>query len=94
MVDFTMPTLMTDEFVGKIPEQRALVNRLFEEGRLLTYALSLEASKLWAVFTAETEADLLELVSTMPLTPYMQMRVSELTFYNAAHPFIPAFSVN
>lgn len=94
MVDFTLPTDLPEEFVNKIPEQRSMVNRLLNEGKILNYALSLENSKLWVVFAAASEADLMEIVHRLPLTRYMKVRVSELTFYNSVHAFVPAFSVN
>lgn len=94
MVDFTLPDTLTNDFISTIPSQRAAINRLFAEGKLLNYALSLENSKLWAIFNARTEADLMEMVSDLPLSRYMKVRISELTFYSAAHPFTAAFSVN
>lgn len=94
MVDFTLPTHLSDEFIGLIPQQRAAVNRLLGQGKLLNYALSLENSRLWAVFSVSSEAELMELISTLPLTRYMKVRVSELTFFQAAHAFAPAFSFN
>jgi muconolactone delta-isomerase len=60
----------------------------------VNYALSLETSKLWAVFAVESEAELMELISELPLSKYMKVRISELTFFQAANPFTPAFSVN
>lgn len=94
MVDFTMPKEMPDEFVGLIPRQRAAVNRLMNEGKLLNYSLALEHGKLWAVFNVESESELLEIVYDLPLTSFMKVRVSELTFYNAANTFSNVFSVN
>ena len=94
MVDFTMPQELPDEFVTRIPLQREAVNRLLNEGKILNYALSLENSKLWVVFSVSSENELMEVVQKLPLTRYMKMRVSELTFYNAAHPFALSFSVN
>lgn len=94
MVDFTLPTELPEEFVNNIPRQRAAVNRLLGEGKILNYALSLENSKLWVVFSASSEADLMEMVQRLPLTRYMKVRISELTFYNASNPLSPAFSVN
>jgi len=94
MVDFTMPQDLPDEFVSRIPHQREAVNRLLNEGKILNYALSLENSKLWVVFSVASEDELLEVVQKLPLTRYMKMRFSELTFYNAAHPFPLTFSVN
>jgi len=94
MVDFTMPQDLPDEFIERIPQQRATVSRMLHEGKILNYALSLENSKLWAVFSVHSETELMQLVQRLPLTRYMNVRVSELTFYNAARPYTPAFSVN
>ena len=94
MVDFTLPTELPEDFVNSIPRQRAAVNRLLGEGKILNYALSLENSKLWVVFSASSEAELMEMVQRLPLTRYMKVLVSELTFYNASNPYSPAFSVN
>ena len=94
MVDFTLPTDLPEEFVNKIPQQRSMVNRLLTEGKILNYALSLENSKLWVVFAAASEADLMEMVQRLPLTRYMKVRINELTFFNSHNAFIPAFSVN
>jgi muconolactone delta-isomerase len=94
MVDFTMPAELPEDFVSRIPQQRAAVNRLLSEGKILNYALSLENSKLWAVFSAQSESDLMEMVHRLPLTRFMKVRVNELTFYNAYNAFVPAFSVN
>ncbi len=94
MVIFTLPQPLTEAFISRIPQQRQAVNRLLQEGKILNYALSLETSKLWAVFSAHSEAELMELVSSLPLTRYMKVHVSELTFFHGAQAFTPAFSVN
>lgn len=95
MVDFTLPHHLSDAFIGLIPRQRGMVNRLLSEGKILNYALSLEDSKLWVVCSADTEAALMEMISQLPLTPYMlKVRISELVVYNTANAFAPAFSEN
>ncbi len=94
MVEFTMPMNLPEEFVQRIPQQRDMVNRMFHEGKVLSYALSLESGKLWAIFAATSETELMQLVQRLPLTRYMKLKVSELTFYNASHPFSAVFSMN
>lgn len=94
MVDFTLPSELSETFIQLIPEQRSTVNRLMSEGKIMNYALSLENSKLWAVFSVDSEAELMDLISTLPLSRYMKVKFYELTFFNASHPFIPSFSVN
>lgn len=94
MVDFTLPSEMTEHFVSCIPKQRSVVSRLFSEGKLLSYALSVEHQKLWAVFSVDSESELMELLQALPLTPYMEVRICELTFFNTATTFTPVFSFN
>ncbi len=94
MVDFTLPEVLTEEFIGLIPYQRAVVNRFLNEGKMLNYALSLEQSKLWAIFSARSEMEVLEMLADMPLTGFMEVEISMLTFYNTLPEEIPVFSLN
>lgn len=94
MVVFSLPQPLDEAFISRIPQQRQAVNKLLHEGKILHYALSLETSKLWAAFSAHSEAELMELISSLPLTRYMKVHISELTFFHSAQPFAPAFSVN
>lgn len=94
MVDFTLPEMLTEEFMGLIPLQRAKVNRLFREGKLINYALSLENSKMWAVLNANSELEVMEIIAEMPLTKFMKVKVSMLTFYNSLSEEMPVFSLN
>ena len=95
MVDFTLPEKLSEEFLNLIPYQRAMVNRLFREGKLVNYAFSLEKSKLWAVLSANSELEVMSILSDLPLSPYMtEAKVSLLTFYNTADVTMPQFSMN
>lgn len=94
MVDFTLPDKLTEDFMEKIPFQRAKVNRLFREGTIVNYALSLDTARMWAVFNANTEKEVKEIIATLPLTEYMACRISMLTFFNSQTEEMPAFSLN
>jgi hypothetical protein len=94
MVDFTLPLHLNERFTNSIPEQRAMVNDYFSEGKLVSYALALEKSKLWAVFAAETEFEVIHYVEALPLTRYMRYTIAELTFHNSVMVRMPSFSVN
>ncbi len=94
MVDFTMPEVLTEEFMNMIPYQRAVINRLFGEGKLTNYALSLENSKLWAVFNARSEMEVMDMIADLPLTPFLDVEISMLTFYNTTQAEMPDFSLN
>ena len=94
MVDFTMPELITERFTRRIPEQRAMVNDYFGENILVSYAVSLERGKVWAIFNGDSEDEVKMLVAAMPLTRYMTYTINILTFYNLMTAQLPAFSVN
>jgi muconolactone delta-isomerase len=94
MVEFTLPQPLSEAFINRIPQQRQAVNRLLHSGKILNYSLSLESSKLWTVFSAHSEAELMEMISSLPLTNYMDVHISELTIFQSANAFAPSFSVN
>ena len=94
MVEFTMPPVLNDRFTSTIPAQRAKINQMFSSGKIVSYAVSLENAKVWAVFNAETEDEANELAHELPLTKYMSFTVHALTFMNILTARVPSFSVN
>ena len=94
MVDFTLPAELPEEFFDLIPYQRAVVEQYFSEGRLFHYALSLESAKLWAVFNANSEMEVMDLLINLPLTQFMQVEISILTFCSSPDQVAPRFSMN
>lgn len=93
MVDFTLPRELSREFMDLIPFQRAVVDRYLSDGSLVNYALALEQAKLWAIFNANSEMEVLEMLTDFPLTPFMQIEINELTSFSTAEA-TPAFSLN
>lgn len=94
MVEFHLPEELNDDFFDQIPHQRTAVDRLLEEGCLVSYALSLEDAKLWAVFNAESEMEVMEMILEMPLSRFMEADVHLLAFYNETPLEVPDFSLN
>jgi muconolactone delta-isomerase len=95
MVDFMMPTRLTDAFTNAIPKQRQRISQYFAEGKMLSYAVSLEKSRVWAVFTAQSESEVRDMVEALPLTKFMpDYDIHLLTFYNLVTSEIPSFSIN
>lgn len=94
MVEFELPTPFSKEFISKIPRQRAVINDLLEDGKIQSYALSIDRDKLWCVVNAETELDVYEIIGQFPLIDFMQAKITELMFNNAIIIQIPTFSLN
>ncbi len=82
MVDFTLPTSLSADFMELIPQQRFVVDRMFAQGKLVSYTLSLENLKLWAIFSADNEMKVIDYISDLPLTQFMEIEISVITFHN------------
>ncbi len=93
MVEFELPETFTEEFMALIPRQRYVVNTMLAEGRLKSYSLSMDRSKLWVVLLAQSEFEVLEAIALMPLSDYMSPNISELMFHNSAEA-VMHFSLN
>lgn len=94
MAAFTLSDTLSEEFMKLVPFQRLVVDRLLSEGKLVTYALSMEESRLWAVFKANSEMEVLDMIADFPLAKFMKVKVSVLNFYNTTNPAMPSFSLN
>lgn len=94
MVDFTLPQILSEDFLKLIPKQRSKVNKLFREGKLINYALSLDHSKMWAVLNANDEYEVKDMLCELPLTRFMNFDIRMLTFFNSVGAESPVFSMN
>lgn len=93
MVEFDVPRILTEEILEKIPDQMATFDQLIAKGKLLSYCFSMNRQRLWAVFLASSESELLTYLDMLPLTPYMDYDYSELMFYSSIS-MIPSMSLN
>ncbi|HLF20643.1 MAG TPA: hypothetical protein VI704_07620 [Bacteroidota bacterium] len=93
MVEFDVPPL-TDEIVELIPKQRLTVGKMMSAGTLLTYTLSADRRKLWSVMLGSSIKGIEEELQKFPITRFMQHRISELMFHEAATAGIPSMSMN
>jgi len=94
MVAFELPKKLDREFVSLIPAQRTVINKLMKKGVVTSYALSLENSKLWVVMIAETELEVVQLISGFPIMNKVEFNISKLAFHNNANRLVPNFSEN
>lgn len=79
MVDFTLKGALTEEFMDLIPYQRVVINKLFQQGKLVNYALSAEKVRLWAVFNADSENEVRKMISSFPLGKFFDAEISLLS---------------
>jgi len=93
MVEFELPEDFSADFMALIPKQRQVVDRLMTQGKIRSYALSMDRSVLWVVVEAASEFEVMELIASFPLADYMQPYISELMFHNSVEVY-HQFSMN
>ena len=81
------------EMQEQIPRQRMIVDRLFNQGVLITYTLAADRSKLWIVIQADNESELLQYIESLPMTKYCDYNYCEIMFHDSSQ-FIPSISLN
>ena len=94
MVDFTLPETLTKDFFELLPSQKVILERLFDQGKLCSFASAWETSKMWAIFAANSEYEVMQLLATLPLSDFTKVHISMLSSYNTMDAFLPQFSMN
>lgn len=93
MIEMDLPIVMSEKFMSLIPKQRDRINKLLARGKVKSYTLSLDRSKLWIIAVAENETKLVEMLDTLPLASYMIPEITELMFHNSQEQVLQ-FSLN
>lgn len=94
MVIIKLPAELTEEFVLLIPKQRAHIDKLMDEGKILQYSLAADRSFLWVTVISESEKMVMELLQTFPLIDFMQPVITELAFHNSVSNELPKLIMN
>lgn len=86
---------ITDEIAAVIPMHRLRINKLFSEGRILSYSVSLQRNMVWCVINAEDEQEAMEMVLNFPLYPhFIDVSCNPLLFHNTLPATMPDISLN
>lgn len=86
---------MTANIVKVIPAHRDHINKLFAEGRILSYSVSAQREHIWCVVNAEEETVAMEIAAGFPLSPYFSdVTCVPLMFHNTLPAAMPGISLN
>lgn len=80
MVEISLPAFMSNEFIATIPQQRKIVNKLFQQGIITNYSLALDRSKIWIIFNCPNVIEVADYVNKFPISPYVDCVIQELAF--------------
>jgi len=84
-----------EEIVNVIPEHRKTINKLFSDGYILSYSVSMKRDHIWCVINADDEQQAMEIVSGFPLRPFFaDVTCHELLFHNTQPTSLPEISLN
>lgn len=94
MVIIMFSSSFNEEFISRIPKQRAQVDELMQKGILTSYSLSADRSMLWMTLLASSREAVERTLQLMPLYHFMQYHITELMFHISPVHTIPHFSLN
>lgn len=94
MIDIELPKPLTEEFAELIPNQRAHINVLMGEGKIASYSLSMDRSRLWVIVNADSAEVARNIIASFPIIAHIKFRMHELAFHNSVRFLRPQFSLN
>ena len=94
LIELALPLPLPAELIAIIPDQRARIDELLQEEKMLSYSLASDRSKVWAVVAAKDLFEAVSYLSDLPILRFAKPVVTELAFYNAPRFLFPALSLN
>lgn len=77
-----------------IPKQRHLINDLLKKNVLRSYSLDMERHNVWAFFDANSEQEVMDILSSFPIIKEVKIHIHELAFYDSAPIGLPELIMN
>ncbi len=93
-LDIDLPHYFDQDFMAKIPEQRAFINKMMNQGAISSYSLSMDRTKLWVTIKANTKSEAKKLFASFPLYEYMNGAIIPLMFHQGVNVALPQPSLN
>lgn len=93
MVEFDLPKIFEDEFVARIPEQQKQIDLMMSRGIVKSYSLATNHSKLWMIAGGDSEFEIMEIISKLPLSEFMIPSIMPLMLHNSSQT-VREFSLN
>jgi hypothetical protein len=84
IADIQIPMNPDEEFFALIPLQRTHIDKLLEQGTILSYSLALDRSRLWVIINATTEREAIEILSAFPMFKFFETTIYPLMFHNTS----------
>lgn len=93
MVDISLPEI-DDEFMSLLPAQKRFVEKLIENGMVMSYSLASDRSKLWVIFKGEEVHHIRGLLACFPIIDKVTYNIVPLISHQNSKTKIRSFSLN
>ena len=93
LVEILLPEF-TEEFFELVPAQREYIDKCMSSGTIRSYSLAADRSKLWVVFTTDSEAHMIRTLKRFPIIKWINYKTYPLMFHNSMELMMPAISLN
>ena len=94
LFQFELPEF-SDDIAVTVPMHREVINKLFSEGRIVSYSVSIHRNLIWCVINAEDEQEAMELVLAFPLYKFfVDVSCHPLLFHNTLPATLPGIWLN
>jgi muconolactone delta-isomerase len=94
MVNIQLPLTFTEQFLSLIPQQKAKIDQLMNEGKIIQYSLSADRSLLWVIIMGDSEKNINDILSSFPLINFMKPKIHELLFHHSNSIALPKLIMN
>lgn len=90
MIELTLPSVFTEDLLARIPAQRMTINKMMEKGKIISYALSDDRTRLWIITNAESEFEAMEMIADFPIIDFIEHSTCHpLMFHNMVSMLMP-----
>lgn len=89
-VHIKLPEFFTRRFAALIPQQRELVKKR----TILNYALDMDRKNLWVTVQANSQLEVMDILSTFPIIKEVKVEIYELAFFDSGPVGLPDLIMN
>jgi muconolactone delta-isomerase len=94
MITIKLPGEFTSDFIALIPKQKAMIDKLLDEGKIRQYSLAIDRSILWVIVSEDSEKKAMDIIYSFPLIDYMKPKIYELAFHHSNSHELPKLIMN
>jgi len=93
MVTMKVDAPFSQDFVDKLPAQRAFINELFQEGRIALFTVAADRQRAWFILNASDRTEVDDILADFPVVEHVKPYIEEVAFTGLPN-MMPTYSLN